>query len=163
MRKQILVSMMLLAIPAAQATISASSGGTSDTPQRLNVSVPFEQQKEKILIELGDGKTYSEISQQERSDVRNALNRIGDSLQRTGGVERLSDDDKAKVFNDQELINTILTRAGEDSRQVCTREKKVGSHRTTTQCYTVAERRRMRDDVQNDLNKNFRQPILKSN
>lgn len=162
MRKLFLVSAMLLAIPAAQASMSAASGG-SDAPSRLNVSVPFEQQKDKILAELGDGKTYAEITQQDRVEVRNALTRISDSLQKAGGVDQLSEGDKAKVFNDQELVNTILTRAGEDSRQVCTREKKVGSHRPTTQCYTVAERRRMREDTQNDINKNFRQPILKSN
>lgn len=159
MRKLVFVSVLLLAIPAAQAAMVSASGG-SDSPQRLNVSGSFEEQKEKILIDLADGKTYSEISQQDRRDVRDALNRIGDSLQRTNGVDQLSAADKVKVFNDQELVNTILTRAGEDSREVCTREKRVGSHRATTQCYTVAERRRMREESQAELRKNSRSLIL---
>ncbi|MFT3667325.1 MAG: hypothetical protein QM795_01735 [Pseudoxanthomonas sp.] len=161
MRKLFLVSAMLLAIPMAQASMSAASGG-ADTTGLLNVSTPFEQQKDKILAELGDGKTYVEITQQERLEVRDALVRISDSLQKAGGVDQLSADDKARVFNDQELINSILTRAGEDSRLVCTREKKVGSHRATTQCQTVAQRRRMREESQNEMSKNFRQPILES-
>ncbi|KAF1726126.1 hypothetical protein [Pseudoxanthomonas japonensis] len=162
MRKLVLVSIMLLVIPVAHGAMSAAAGSSADKPQRLNVSVPFEQQREQILTQMGDGETYSEISQQDRQDVRDALNRIGDSLLRTGGVDQLSASDKVKVFNDQELVNTILTRAHEDSRQVCTREKKVGSHRATTQCYTVAERRRMREDSQNEMSKTFRQPILES-
>ena len=161
MRKLLLVSVMLLAVPAAEASMSAAGADTTATGQ-LNVSVPFEKQKEKILADLAEGKAYAEISQTDRIEVRNALNRIGDSLQRAGGVDQLSSDDKVRVINDQELVNTILTRAGEDSRLVCTREKKVGSHRATTQCHTVAQRRRMREESQQELGKNFRQPILKS-
>ena len=142
--------------------MSAASGADTAATGQLNVSVPFEKQKEKILADLAEGKVYAEISQTDRIEVRNALNRIGDSLQRAGGVDQLSSDDKVKVINDQELVNTILTRAGEDSRLVCTREKKVGSHRVTTQCQTVAQRRRMREESQQELGKNFRQPILKS-
>lgn len=161
MRKLLLVSVMLFIVPAAEASMSAASGG-SDASGQLNIAVPFEKQKEKILADLGEGKTYAEISQSDRIEVRNALNRIGDSLQRAGGVDQLSPEDKVKVINDQELVNTILTRAGEDSRLVCSREKKVGSHRATTQCHTVAQRRRMREESQQELSKNFRQPILES-
>ena len=162
MRKLLLVSVMLLAVPAAEASMSAASGADTAARGQLNVSVPFEKQKEKILADLAEGKVYAEISQTDRIEVRNALNRIGDSLQRAGGVDQLSSDDKVKVINDQELVNTILTRAGEDSRLVCTREKKVGSHRVTTQCQTVAQRRRMREESQQEVGKNFRQPILES-
>ena len=155
MRKLFLVSIMLLAIPAAHASISAASGKSSDK-ELLNVTTPFEQQREKILADLGDGETYSEISQNDRAEVRDALTRIGDSIQKAGGVDALSVDDKAKVFNDQELVNTILTKAGEDSRLVCTREKKVGSHRTTTQCMTLAERTRQREQSQQAVRDNTR-------
>ncbi|UOV06523.1 hypothetical protein MUU77_15040 [Pseudoxanthomonas sp. F37] len=156
MRKLFVVSLMLLAIPVAQASMNAASGGASDAPQQLNVTVPFERQKEKIIADLGNGETYAEIKPEEQVEVRNALTRISDALQKAGGVDQLSAEDKAKVFNDQELVNTILTRAHEDSRLVCTREKKVGSHRITNTCKTVAERRRDREESQGALRRNMR-------
>ena len=158
MRQLLLVSLLMFALPGAHATMSAADRGKAE--HTLDVSVPFEQQKQKILTDMSDGETYAEMSQRDRQDVRDALTRIGDLLQAAGGVDQLSEDRKAKVFNDQEIINTILTRAGEDSRQVCKRERRVGSHRTTSQCYTVAERRRMREESSDELGKNFRQPIL---
>ena len=59
-----------------------------------------------------------------------------------------------ELFNQQEIVNTLLTRAAADSRQVCERIEKTGSHRKTTVCRTVAERERRRrydqDRLQND-------------
>ena len=45
MRKLLLVSVMLLAVPAAEASMSAASGADTAATGQLNVSVPFEKQK----------------------------------------------------------------------------------------------------------------------
>src|SRR3546814_19983702 len=58
---------------------------------------------------------------------------------------------KLRVFNDQELINNILTSADEDSRLVCRREKKTGTHMASNQCMTVAERQRAADHARETL------------
>ena len=71
-------------------------------------------------------------------------------------MSELPERTRLEVFNEQELVNTLLTEAREDSRQVCTREKKVGSHRTTTMCKTVAERRRDMEQSQGALRTNMR-------
>lgn len=145
MYKVVLGSMLALAAVTAHAKIDSGSDGA---PTKLNLSGSFEEQRTAILKDLDGGKVYSEITPKERGDVKDALNRISGALQAPSGVNGLTEEDKARVFNDQELVNSILTRAGEDSRLVCTREKKTGSHRPTTQCLTVAERRRMADSGQ---------------
>ncbi|MEL5920715.1 hypothetical protein AAGG60_21830, partial [Stenotrophomonas maltophilia] len=53
--------------------------------------------------------------------------------------------------NDQQVVNTGLTQAREDSRLICQREKPIGSNRTTTQCRTVAERARPKQRANQDL------------
>ena len=159
MYKVVFGSMLALASLTAQAKIDAASDGA---PSKVNLNGSFEEQRLAIIKDLDGGKVYSEISQKERNDVRDALNRISGALQAPSGVQGLNEDQKARVFNDQELVNSILTRAGEDSRLVCTREKVVGSHRPTTQCQTVAERRRIRENDQNNLQKNNR-IILRGN
>ena len=148
MYKVVLVPLLALAAVTANAKID--SAGDSG-PTKVNLTGSFEDQRKAILADLEGGEVYSEISAQERSDVRDALGRISGALQSPAGLSGLTEEQKAKVFNDQELINTILTRAGEESRLVCTREKVVGSHRPTTQCLTVAERRRIREGDQRNL------------
>lgn len=155
MYKLVLVSLMLVATSAAHATIDSRSRGAGEK-NAVDVTASFAEQFETIEADLADGKTYSEISLKDRETVRSALQRISVALSRAGGVQNLSASEKASVFNDQELANNILTRAGEDSLVVCRREKKVGSHRATTQCATVAERRRAAEESQKALRDNQR-------
>lgn len=155
MSRFLLILLAAFAVASADATISASSGKTVDKPV-VDMSSPFEEQKKSIEADLADGETYSEISGKDRDLVKTALQRISNALASSGSVDALADGKKAEVFNDQELVNNILTNAGEDSRLVCTREKKVGSHRTTTRCETVAQRRRAAEESQKAMRENQR-------
>ena len=142
------------------------SGPASAETTRASVDVAdgaFAEQRKAVEADLADGETYSEISSEDRATVSQALDRIAGLFQTYGSVERLSWEDKAQMFNDQEQINNILTKAGEDSRLVCKREKKVGSHRVTTQCSTVANRRRAMEDSQSVLRDNRRIVLPASN
>lgn len=159
MYKVVLGPMLALAAVTAHAKIDSGSDGS---PTKLNLSGSFEEQRTAILKDLDGGKVYAEITAKERGDVKEALARISGALQAPSGVQGLNDEEKTRVFNDQELVNSILTRAGEDSRLVCTREKKVGSHRPTTQCLTVAERRRMAEAGQ-DLMRQQKIPLRGNN
>lgn len=117
----------------------------------LDVNLSFAEQRDGIQSALADGKTYAEISQDDRSKVMLALNRIGGALERAGSVQQLKGAQKMQVFNDQELVNTVLTRAAADSRMVCKRERPIGSNRIVSQCMTVAQRNRQREEARNDI------------
>lgn len=161
MYKTIVVGLLLVIASPADATID--SQGNSPTGA-LNVHSPFEGQRQQIIRDLDGGEKYSEISKQDAEKVKGALGRMAQQLASVdGGVSGLSADQLAGVFNDQELVNAILTRAGEDSRLVCTRERPVGSRRPITHCMTVAEKRRHREEVQGEMDKNFRSPQFDSN
>lgn len=155
MPKFLLILLAAFSAASAHATISASSSRAVEK-QAVDMSSPFEEQKKSIEADLANGETYSEISRNDRDLVRTALQRISSALASAGSVDALTDGKKAEVFNDQELVNNILTDAGEDSRLVCTREKKVGSHRTTTRCETVAQRRRASEESQKAMRENQR-------
>lgn len=160
MYRLVATAFLIVIFPLAQAGISQAGSGKQKSDLDLEKNA-FTQQRAQILKQLADGETYSEISAENRAKVRDALNRIDGQLQMAGGVESLSAQQKVEVFNDQELINTLLRKASEDSRLVCTREQKVGSHRVTTQCMTVAARNRARDDAQNAM-RNLRVPTLEA-
>ena len=155
MYKLLVLSILALAPLAASAHIP-SDGSTFSPEKGLDLSGSFEAQREAIVAALGDGKTYAEISAADRQKVTASLNRISSLLDGVQSVSQLPETTKVEVFNEQEQVNTLLTQAREDSRLVCTREKKVGSHRTTNTCKTVAERRRDQEESQNALRRNMR-------
>ena len=129
----------------------AGSATASDTGTRVDVDNGFQAQRDTILKELGDGETYSEIETADREQVKAALSRISAALDRSGGVAQLDEQQKVEVFNDQELVNNILTKAGENSRLVCKRVKKTGSHMSSNQCMTVAARNRAMEHAQDQF------------
>ena len=111
----------------------------------LDVQAKFLDQRASIEKKLGDGKTYAEITSKERAEVQGALARISSALSSVESVDALQEDVKVAVFNDQALVNQILSKASEDSRVVCMRDVQTGSHRKANTCKTVAERRRERE------------------
>ncbi|MFY2763580.1 hypothetical protein [Arenimonas sp. MALMAid1274] len=142
MVRTLVCTLLLAAAPAAVANYQLALDEGS-----------FAEQRSEIEKGLADGKTYAEISQADRAKVRESLERISGRLEGVESVDSLSEPAKVAVFNDQELINTILTQAEADSRMVCTRTARTGSHRKTNECQTVAERRRRQELDQENLQK----------
>jgi hypothetical protein len=139
------VYVVALALLAAVAPVSAGDFVAVED------DTSFATQKQQILADLNEGKRYAEIGREDREKVTNALDRMESVLTRGGSVQALDDREKVSLFNDQELVNTILTSASEDSRIVCERNKKTGSHRAESECKTIAQRRRERESSQDFL------------
>ncbi|MBD9435136.1 hypothetical protein IB223_03435 [Pseudoxanthomonas sp. PXM03] len=160
MHKAIVLGVLLVTSSVAHAKIDSLST-REGSRNALDIQSPFEAQQQRILNDLAGGEKYGEISPQDSAKVKEALSRMSSQLDRANGsVDGLSAEQRVAVLNDQELINAILTHAGEESRLVCTREKPVGTRRATTHCITVAERRRHREEARNEMDKNFRSPII---
>lgn len=145
MHKLMLISLLALLLPAT-ASASIDSGSKAFKPDKgLDLNASFVEQRAAINKALGDGETYAEISPEDVRTVQESLGRISTLLAGAQGISEMSPDAKTELFNEQERINTLLTRAHKDSRLVCRREKPTGSHRPSTLCLTVAERRRHRE------------------
>jgi hypothetical protein len=119
--------------------IAAAGAGASDFDVRTK---PFAEQASAIRSEMREGGKYGEISPEDQAKVNTLLGRMGLKIEPVGDVNRLPAQDQVDVFNDQESVNTILTRAAADSRVVCKRERPTGSNFAVNNCMTVAERRR---------------------
>lgn len=135
-------------------TLAASPLALANNPVAVDAG-DFTAQRANIEKGLADGKTYAEISSADRSKVRETLDRMAAVLNGES-PDALTADRKVALYNDQEVVNTILTRAAADSTQVCTREAATGSHRKVTTCATVAERARRRQQDQDTLGKSQR-------
>ena len=141
MSRKLLLAVLLM-VPGVVVAKSA------EVPFRAGGS--FQAQQQKVRADLQGGEVYSEISAGDRQRVVTALDRMS-GLIGEGSAESLSPESKAQVSSDQELVNTVLTKARQDSRLICRREKSIGSQMTSSQCFTVAQRDRMKRDSQDRL------------
>lgn len=133
------------------ALLVASSCYATDSKQADMTAAEFTAQKALFVQQLDDGKTYSEITPENRKQVVSTLDRMDARVQKFGSVNQMTDAERVAFFNDQEAVNTLLTNAKEDSRVVCKRETPVGSHMMVTKCRSVAQIRKDREDAQKVL------------
>lgn len=130
----------------------------SEAPALIDLAA-FQERKARIESDLAQGDRYREISEYDRRKVLEALERIAAALQGARSIDELTAQQRADVFTDQELVNTVLTDARESSRVVCHREAPVGSRFKRTRCLTVAEWDAIRDNSQRALGRKHRANI----
>jgi hypothetical protein len=152
-KAQHMYRLILAVVMIAVAAAAHAAKPNSEKPKALDLNQPFLAQMDSIEKALSDGETYAEISQEDRSKVRQALSQIATALSQSGG-DTLNKAEQTKLLNEQNLVNQILGQAAADSRLICRREATIGSLRTTTQCKTVAERRREAQDAQDAMRRN---------
>ncbi len=111
---------------------------------QMDRQMPVAEQVRKVEKALDDGD-YSEISADDRAQVRQALARITQRMGDHQTLQELPPQVQNDVFNDQERVNTLLARAHDDSRQVCQYTRTTGSNMPKSRCMTVAERRRIEE------------------
>lgn len=143
MKAKMSVIILALACTTAGAAEQASHQTLSFDPE------VFQEQRYELVRELKVGDTYTEISDQDRGRVLAALDTLGGKLGNVSSVDQLEANEKVVVYNLQSEINQILTSAAEESREVCSRHKPVGTNFPQTICKTVAEWRRIRENNQN--------------
>ncbi len=143
---------MILAAGTAALMLVVGAAQAADGDTVFERGKPLIAQIERIELQLNDGETYSELKPEFRSEVRETLARLRGITERYPDQASVPEEVKVAQFNDQARVNTILTQAREDSRMVCKREKSTGSNRTTTQCMTVAQRERAKQDAQKRMN-----------
>ena len=143
----------LLVLSLALAVSGAALAAKAPPPSVDTGRAGFADQKAAVEHEILKGDHFAEISDEDKAQVFAALERMDKVMAGHASPAELSEEQKVALINDQELVNALLTKANKDSRIQCRREKKVGSHRTTSTCRTVAEWRRASQNSREDLEK----------
>lgn len=121
----------------------------------------FESQREELEQAVRRSDRYAEIRTADRARVFDALASMSALLAGVQRIDELDMDKRVAVFNLQEEINTILTRAQANSRLICERKMRTGSHLIRSQCQSVADRKATRERGQEVLRDYTRRPILR--
>jgi len=109
----------------------------------------FQAVADNVRKEMQPGGRYEYVKPKERVTIERSLAEMDTLFAATGGVENMKQDDKVKLFNEQEVVNSILTRRDKD-RVICEDKPKLGSHVRSTNCHTYGqeeEARRGSQDV----------------
>jgi hypothetical protein len=146
------------------APVAALAQGSADAAFQLRFGEgrSFDQLRDEVVKEMRDGGRFGEIGDEARAEVVAALDTMAELLDGRDSFGHLDEEEKIRLFNAQEIANTYLTVAREDSRMVCKRERKVGSHFKTSICHTVAEWTIQREAAHDAMSQKQRGPICTS-
>lgn len=109
-------------------------------------------QQQQLQRDLDDGKT-SGMTTRQVNIIRKSQREVFAVTEGKTHLDQLTMEDKVRLENALERINAEVkgTRAGQDSKQVCWREKQTGTTVNVTRCGTEAEMREAREGARDFL------------
>ena len=130
-------------VAAALASGSSWAAEKAQPAVKADTKEAFVEAASKAREQMKEGGRYSRVSADERSKVDARLDEMGHLFDERGSVAQMSDDEKVRLFNAQEEINSILAKKDND-RLICRNEAPIGSHLPVKTCKTVGEIERQR-------------------
>ncbi|BDU18401.1 hypothetical protein [Lysobacter auxotrophicus] len=142
----------LLALGIACSSFAALAQDDAAAPPQKLDRILAQQQELKRDLDAGktDGMTTRQVNAIRKAQV--------DVFAVTDGktsLDQLSMDEKVRLENALERINAEVknTRAGQDEKQVCWRERTSGTTMKVTRCGTEAEKREAREGARDFLDR----------
>lgn len=105
-----------------------------------------------VRKEMESGGRYQYVKPEERTKIDASLADMSALFAANSSVAVMSQDAKIKLFNDQEVVNSILQQRDGD-RVICKKEAPVGSHIPITSCHTYAQEVEARNGTKDQMAK----------
>jgi hypothetical protein len=109
--------------------------------------------------EMGPGGKYEFVQPKERVQIEKSFEEMTKLFDQYGTVSAMTQDAKVQLFNDQETVNSILTKRDRD-RVICTNKAPLGSHIPVTTCHTYAQEVEAREGTKKQLDEWKRAPCV---
>lgn len=91
-----------------------------------------------VIKQMEHGGRYEFVTPTERQKIEKAFAEMNGMMDKYGSVAAMDEKTKIALFNNQEVVNSILTHRDRD-RVICKHEVPVGSHIPVTTCHTYAQ------------------------
>lgn len=91
-----------------------------------------------VREQIKPGGRYEYVNDKERFTIGQKLDDMNALFASHESVAAMSQQDKIQLYNDQETINSILTKR-DGERVICKKEAPIGSHIPVTTCHTYAQ------------------------
>jgi len=126
------------------AILLCSSAALANEPVKVgNVEKYLDHQRD-VREDFQYSKKFKHVDNDAKARLYKAQDQIFSLLEGRGSVDELSPDQMLELYNAQGVVNSVLTDAELD-REICKREKVLGSHRSSMVCMTVRETRNIKE------------------
>lgn len=138
------IALVFAVLPAAAKENYHEKTLNADTQEK------FQAVSDGVRKEMQPGGRYEYVRPEERVTIEHSLGEMDALFAQSGGVANMKQDEKVRLFNAQEVVNSILTRR-DSERVICKDEPKLGSHIRTTSCHTYGQEEEARRGTKNQL------------
>ncbi|HJT98047.1 MAG TPA: hypothetical protein VJ696_06995 [Rhodanobacteraceae bacterium] len=128
----------LALLVTAALTFGAAAIAKDAPPFKVETKQEFDDAAIGIKKEMEAGGRYSYVKSDERRKVEEAIDEMGRLFDAQPTVEEMNHETQIKMFNRQELVNSILLSRDRD-RLICEQTTSTGSHLKTTSCQTYGD------------------------
>ena len=104
----------------------------------------------ELRRDVEHGKRFKHVDGQSKRELYAAQDRIFALLEGHESVDELTAQQQVELYNAQNVVNGVVADAELD-REVCRREKQIGSNRVKLVCLSKREWRQVYDDTQRDM------------
>ena len=98
----------------------------------------FEQIVADVRSGMEAGGRYEFVKPDERVTINAKLAEMDVLFKQSGSVPGMKQPEKIQLYNDQEVVNSILTKRDSD-RVICENRLPIGSHIPVTSCHTYGQ------------------------
>ena len=136
------------------AVVAASAAGAKENYHEKMINADTKEKFVEVATdvrnEMEGGGRYEYVKPDERRTIDQKFAEMEALFNESGSVQGMKQDTKIKLFNDQEVVNSILTHRDRD-RVICKNEAPVGSHIPVTTCHTYGQEEEAREGTRNQL------------
>jgi hypothetical protein len=121
-----------------------------ETGVKADTKEAFDPLAANVRKEMETGGRYEYVKPTERTTIDKKLDEMTQLFQQAGAVANMTEVQKIALYNDQEVVNSILTQRDRD-RVICVKEAPVGSHIPVTKCHTYAQEVEAREGTKKQM------------
>jgi hypothetical protein len=142
------------------AAIASGKENYHEKALNADTRAKFAEIAANVRNEMRAGGRYEYVKPDERKTIDRKLSEMESLFDQNESIQSMQQDTKVKLFNAQEVVNSILTRRDRD-RVICKNEPPLGSHIPVTSCHTYGQEEEARRGTQEQLNEWMRRGCAK--
>jgi hypothetical protein len=110
----------------------------------------FADISQNVRRQMDTGGKYEFVPPDERAKIDKSFGEMTALFDQYGSVSAMNQDAKVKLYNNQEIVNSILTKRDRD-RVICVNQAPIGSHIRQTSCHTYAQEVQAHQETQKQM------------
>lgn len=133
------------------ASFAGIAWGEVDTSKLTVQDIVKQQTQLRSQVIAGKG-SFRGMAKYERDEIVRHQDRVLTMIGDRKDLEGMSTDQRTELYNELQWLDATLAKA-QDERMVCEHTRSVGSNRVQSVCMSAAERDRLRQRAQSELQK----------